>query len=118
AARVDDRLVEPMDGRSLLRSWNRPWILTEFWPGTRLDVPAWASIRAPDRQYVEYYDDTRVRPVFREYYDLERDPRQRRNKLAGPVWSMRASPAETTRMSLELAVARSCRGTAPPRECP
>jgi arylsulfatase A-like enzyme len=84
----------PHDGRSLLSSYNRDHLLLEWWrqsTGAPAATPeTWASYLSATRQYVEYYDlhtDTSGRPVgtggivFREYYDLVRDPFQLENLL-------------------------------------
>lgn len=68
----------PLDGRSLLREWSRDALLTEYSETVKSESPAWASIRARRYQYVEYYDDAGD-VIFREYYDLRRDPWQLNN---------------------------------------
>ena len=70
----------PIDGRSLLSDHRRDHILLEYWE-YKWHVPSWASIRTPDAQYVEYYDDA-GEVTFTEFYDLERDPWQLENLLA------------------------------------
>jgi len=78
-----------MDGRSLLdRSRERDRVFLEY-KKQRFAVsrpcpevgctPGWKSLRAPGYQYTEYYQRGRV--LFREYYDLRRDPWQLQNLL-------------------------------------
>lgn len=83
------------DGRSLLRTWRRDQVLTEWWNGRErpTNPPTWASLITQGWQYTEYYDtylDRQGRPSegtrevsFREYYDLRTDPYQRVNLLHG-----------------------------------
>lgn len=69
---------EPIDGRLLLNpnyKWNR--LLTEYWGATGggAGTPTWASLRTDTYQYVEYYrEDARITVIFREYYNLTKDP--------------------------------------------
>ena len=90
AARVPTDRLE-LDGRPLLSASSpRERILIEFYTeGLRLT--SWASIRTPSWQFIEYYgktrgvsdllDGSRDRIIFREFYDLEKDPWQLRNLL-------------------------------------
>lgn len=84
----------PQDGRSLLRRGSRDHLLVEFWRrGVDPRLPhSWASYVTRTEQYTEYYDlrtNASGRPVgsgkvlFREYYDLVKDPYQLVNKLHG-----------------------------------
>jgi arylsulfatase A-like enzyme len=75
--------AEPMDGKSLLQTWTRRHLFTEYYR-TRHHywIRGWASVRTRRMQYVEYYDDEdRSHVVFREYYRLDRDPWQLTNVL-------------------------------------
>ncbi len=111
AARVaPDPAQPPLDGHSLLSDERRVRIVLEHWRGNR--VPSWASLRTRRLQYVEYYRDGRT--VFREYYDLVRDPWQLRNLLhdgnpAGP---------DVAALSQQLQLDRRCVGTAGESACP
>jgi len=78
-----------MDGRSLLdRSRERDRVFLEY-KKQRFAVsrpcpevgctPGWKSLRGRGYQYTEYYQRGRV--LFREYYDLRRDPWQLQNLL-------------------------------------
>ncbi|WP_241267479.1 sulfatase family protein [Streptomyces scabichelini] len=83
----------PQDGMSLLSDADRDHLLVEGWQagdGPVRDKGSWAAYVAKDAQYVEYYDlragaggkETGTgRVIFREYYDLEKDPYQLTNKL-------------------------------------
>ena len=78
-----DPAKPPLDGRSLLDSGRRGRMLLEYWKEPGRPIPTWASLRTRRFQYVEYYRDGRR--VFREYYNLLRDPWQLRNLLADGV---------------------------------
>ena len=105
----DDLLT--MDGRSLVGDEERSRILFEHSSGelSGRTIPPWASIRSEDYQYVEYYDGDSV--VFREYYDLTRDPHQLRNLLGDDDPS---NDPNVTALSRLLAQDRACAGPACP----
>jgi arylsulfatase A-like enzyme len=96
-----------MDGRSLLGHWNRDRLLIEFFEAQ--GRPSWASTVTRSYQYTEYYEDTDA-VVFREYYDMERDPWQLDNLLAGDE----ANRVDIPRLSDRLARDRECRAAACP----
>ncbi|MDX6742253.1 sulfatase [Actinocorallia sp. A-T 12471] len=84
----------PQDGHSLLGTTERDHILLEFWRqgGDRRPPHSWASYVSKTEQYTEYYalrTDPKGDPVgtgrvvFREYYDLVKDPYQLVNRLHG-----------------------------------
>ena len=105
--------VYPMDGHSLLKKrFSRPEILTEYWHSSHYasDVPSWASIRTVRYQYVEYRRKGRV--IFREYYDLRRDPFQVLNLLANP--SRKDDPRNLRELHRRLRRLRRCEGAACP----
>ncbi|HYO61291.1 MAG TPA: sulfatase [Actinomycetota bacterium] len=96
--RVDDRLAANIDvaptvfdaagirpaierdGRSLLRRWERPYLLLERWRTQHAPmIPDWASLWTGTGQYVEYSDDGTI--TARAYYDLVEDPWQLDNLL-------------------------------------
>jgi arylsulfatase A-like enzyme len=80
AAQVDPSAGFRPDGRSLLQTNTRDRLLLEYW----VDIggtPTWASLRTTSYQYIEYYGDDGLTPVFKEYYDLEEDPWQLENLL-------------------------------------
>jgi arylsulfatase A-like enzyme len=115
AARVQPSARFPQDGRDLFDpSWKRSYILTEHWaergPRRRSSwVPTWASLRSLGWQYIEYYDGRRT--VFREYYDLRKDPNELKNVLAK---RQSHAGAAIRRLHIRLQHARGCRGAACP----
>jgi arylsulfatase A-like enzyme len=109
AAGVPQDQATPMDGRSLLDpTWQRDRILLEFWCNVGL-CNRWASLRTRTDQFVEYYDQGEV--VFREYYDLQRDPWQLVN-LEGDGVKGNSPPLEPHRQALEEA--KRCAGATCP----
>ncbi|MGH2685306.1 MAG: sulfatase-like hydrolase/transferase, partial [Actinomycetota bacterium] len=99
----------PLDGRSLLDPASRSKMLTEGWTGTG----GWASIRTPQYQFIELYDEGGgIR--FREYYDLRRDPWQLRN-LFGDRRGRNDPFVRPLRR--DLAAARACAGTTGTSAC-
>jgi arylsulfatase A-like enzyme len=118
-------LMEPglyaMDGRSLLGSHSRDRLLVEWWRQRPDEQPySWASQVTGTEQYTEYYD-THLGPkgrlagsgnvMFREYYDLRRDPWQLTNLLH------QATPQDEQALgipalSARLALDRTSAGTA------
>lgn len=104
AAGVRQPVNPPLDGRSLLSRERRRRLLLEFWRFG--SFPAWASIRTRSYQYVEYFGGRR-RPVFREYYDLRRDPWQLRNLL----YQGSTERPNVRRLARTLAAMRRCRGS-------
>ncbi len=100
----------PMDGRSLLdSSWTRPRILTEYRnSGNVWTPPTWASLRTPDLQYVEYYDEGER--IFREYYDLRADPWQLTNLLFDGDPANNPDASTLRILSDQLSADRSCVG--------
>jgi arylsulfatase A-like enzyme len=113
---LDATMIEPdpghqLDGTSLLDTWTRERLLTEFW--SEAGIPSWASIRTSEYQYVEYYDGEEV--TFREYYDLAADPWQLVNLLADGDPS---NNPDVGSLSTRLALDRSCSGTEGPAACP
>ena len=103
---------EPMDGKSLLGGDARQEILFEYF-GSRVgrDVPAWASIRSPSYQYVEYYEPTTGVVQFIEYYDLVLDPFQLTNLLADDDPT---NDPPTAVLAIELQQVRDCSGPSCP----
>ncbi|SEG75615.1 Arylsulfatase A [Thermomonospora echinospora] len=103
-----------LDGRSLLRPQVRDRLLLEWWrAGPHQARHSWAATVTADYQYVEYYDTVLHGGVltgtgailYREYYDLRRDPYQLTNLLHD------ATPAvmdqlDTTFLSARLAADR------------
>lgn len=100
-----------VDGRNLLTGARRDRVLLEYWhDAANGGYPTWASTYAPgDFQYIENYEGG---TVFREYYDLRRDPWQLTNLLAGRT---AAGVPDTDRLATALRRARTCAGA---RDCP
>jgi arylsulfatase A-like enzyme len=103
----------PLDGSSLLSPSRRNRILLEYW--REVSIPTWASIRTRTYQYTEWYEDDGVTPMFREYYDLVRDPWQLVNLLADPDG---ANDPSLPALEAQLQADRECEGTSPPVGCP
>lgn len=101
----------PLDGRSLLDPAARAEILLEYAEDPGFNYPAWASLRGPAWQYLEYYDEDATTVTFAEYYDLAADPYQLTNRLAD---GDPANDPDTAALSARLARVRSCAGAACP----
>jgi arylsulfatase A-like enzyme len=109
----------PIDGRSLLGSFTRTRILSEYWqegstPGP-VGTPTWASIRTPTYQYVEYYAADGTTIIDREYYNLVDDPWQNLNLLGD---SSTANDPDTSAAETQLDQDRACVGTTGDTACP
>lgn len=105
---LDAAGVEPdqrVDGRSLLQEWTRDSILTEVYGAISRPELRWASIVAPDYQYVEYYGGDETVTQFREYYDLTADPWQLENLLGDDD---RSNDPNIAALTTELAEYRTC----------
>lgn len=116
------RLGYPLDGRAYLdprfSGPSRSALLLEQHtsPDFRY-VPPWASMRGRDYQYVEYYasDAPGAAVVFREYYNMARDPHQLYNLLAeSPPALPPPSAATLAALHTRLTAARACKGAACP----
>ena len=109
----------PLDGRSLLDTWDRDHVYIEYFPDkTVTSIGPWASVRTRTAQYSEYYSADGVTTDFREYYDLERDPHQLSNLLGDEDPGNDPSPAELQPLMVQLANNRSCQGTIGTNPCP
>ena len=104
---IPDRL--PMDGRSLLQSWQRRQVLTEFRRVRVSRAPTWAALRTGRYHYIEYYRGGRI--SFREYYRLRSDPWELVNLLHDG--DPRNDP-DIGRLHRRLVALRTCVGTACP----
>jgi arylsulfatase A-like enzyme len=108
-----DPASPPLDGSSLFGQPGRSRILLEYW--REGSIPTWASTRTRTYQYTEWYKDDGVTPMFREYYDLVRDPWQLVNLLrdGNPV-----NNPDVGTLSGQLTQDRACEGSGPPVPCP
>jgi len=118
-ADIDPKPEFPMDGRSLLGSFSRNRILTEFWqegdtPGS-VGTPTWASVRTPTYQYIEYYAADGTTVIDTEYYNLVNDPWQNTNLLGDASTS---NDPDTTAAEEQLDHDRACVGTTGDTACP
>jgi len=98
------------DGRSLLEKRARDRLLLEYW----VDIgrtPTWASLRTKTYQYIEYYAEDGLTPVFKEYYDLKQDPWQLENLLGDPDPLNDPAISEAAR---QLDLDRRCSGSSCP----
>lgn len=103
----DGRVLFDRSGR--LTRWRRPHgILTEHWCNNR-GCDYWASIlRWRRRAYTEYYSDpAKTQVVYREYYDLARDPWELHD-LLHDGHGRRPPHALIRRLHLRLARWKSC----------
>ena len=105
AAGIEPDPAVPFDGHSLLGGASRKKMLTEAWTGQG----GWASVRARDYQYIEYYGrGGGVRE--REYYNMATDRWQLRNLFGDGRKSNDPYPGA---LQKELAAARGCVGSGP-----
>jgi len=109
AAGIDPLERYPLDGRSLLSSWDRPHVLVEQFGNDIKDLPDWASLRSHSFQYTEYRRDGEL--VLREYYDMERDPWQLENLLGD---DSEENDPDIEELETALEEARSCEGASCP----
>ncbi len=99
-----------LDGMSLWGDRGRKRLFFEHWGRYGHGIPNWASIRTRRYQYVEYYGRRGAR-IFREYYNLRKDPWQ----LANPFGDKsRRDDPRTEDLSKQIRRYRHCAG----RECP
>jgi len=87
-----------VDGMSLLRDRQRPWLLLEYLNPDTPAIPRWRAFLAPGkREYIQWEDG------FVEDYDLRRDPNQMdARNLADPT------------IAAKIEAAKNCRGA----DCP
>lgn len=83
-ARIEADTKNPIDGRSLLEKGARKDLLLEF-AGLKEDgIPRWAALRTGTELYAEYYGEGGEKLMFRELYDLGKDPFQLTNLASRP----------------------------------
>jgi arylsulfatase A-like enzyme len=107
----------PLDGRTLLDTWDRDHVYSENKFGGQ-GFPSWSTIRSPTEQYIEWYDEDLETISFREYYDLGEDPWQLKNLLGDGDGTNDPAPGRLTELSLQIARDRRCEGTSGPGACP
>jgi arylsulfatase A-like enzyme len=113
AARVTSN--PSMDGRPMLRSAPRRKMFLEYFRDPIYpQIPSWRSIRTANLQYIEYYDAS-GHIIFREFYDLVRDPYELHNLLGDADPS---NDPDVGHLQVELADAQHCRGVEGPAACP
>lgn len=96
-----------MDGNSLLDpSWGRDRIHLEFLSGNS-PSGAWASTRAADFQYTEYYGTDGI-VDFKEYYNLETDPEQLVNILEDGNIANDPTPLRLAELAAQLQQDKDC----------
>jgi arylsulfatase A-like enzyme len=79
-------------------------------------IPAWASLRTKNWQYIEFYEKSNNTALhFREYYDLVADPWQLSNVLADKD---PGNDPDVEALSARLRKAAVCVGTAGANPCP
>jgi arylsulfatase A-like enzyme len=106
AAGITD-LNSPLDGRSMLSSYSRSRLLTEFFDSLS-SAPPWASTVTKTYQYIEYNDGS----GFREYYDMVRDPWQLDNLFNDGVSGN--EPRDPAALASQLARDERCSGSTCP----
>ncbi len=105
------RPTHNLDGLSLLGDRTRQRLLLEHWGHFyKGGLPSWASTRTRDYQYVEYYG-RESRRVFREYYNLRKDPWQLKNLFGD---RKKKNDPYGPPLKRQLTEDRRCRG----RSCP
>jgi arylsulfatase A-like enzyme len=109
----------PIDGRTLLGTdSHRQRLLTEYFIGTEFrgsPQGMWASTRTDTYQYTEYYGADGSTVVFREYYNLRKDPWELHN-LLGDATTL--NDPNVAALHLQLAQDRVCVGTVGANACP
>jgi arylsulfatase A-like enzyme len=101
--------IHPMDGIDLLDpTVKRKALLLESWPVRGSPTPRWTGLLFNQAEYVVYPDEQGV-PIFREFYDLRRDPQQLTNVLQDGVSS---NDPNVSRLDAWLAMMNACKGPA------
>jgi arylsulfatase A-like enzyme len=87
--------VTSTDGRSIVASPPRDRLLLEsfYRQGQLDDLPTWAATLTGDYQYTEYYNGSGKR-IFREYFNLQKDPFQLNNLLRDGKPGNNPNPAD------------------------
>ncbi len=118
AARLPRYITDRMDGRSLLGRHRRTRLLLENFfsreNARHQGYPEWTSLRTRSAQYTEWRGPEGTL-LYRELYDLARDPAQLDNLLATAGERVAARAA---RMAADLQRLRACAGTTGVYACP
>jgi arylsulfatase A-like enzyme len=101
----------PVDGRSLLGSFQRDRLLLEHYKRVDRETPSWAAHRTLDYKYIETYAVGHVVTEEREFYDLEKDPWELTNLFSSNFNEARADP-------VQLRADLTCSGTEGATACP
>jgi arylsulfatase A-like enzyme len=111
----------PMDGSSLLTAGNtgptaarRQAYMEYFTDPIYPDVPSWGSLLTHARHYIAWYD-TDGRVIFREFYNLRKDPFELDNLLGN---TDAADDPDVTSLDAELFRDRRCVGLTGSKACP
>jgi arylsulfatase A-like enzyme len=97
----------PLDGVSLMGGVKRQRLFLEQWDNYRPKLRSWASIRTRGSQYIEYYNRAEDKIVFRQFYDIRRDPWQRRDLLHDVK---RSNDPNVSRLARAVNELKSCAG--------
>jgi arylsulfatase A-like enzyme len=105
AARIHPSSRFPLDGKSLFSKNRRKHLLLEYWKEgwEPLQTPNWASTLRAGYQFIQYYSGSKV--LFREYYNLRRDPWQLHNLLGD---GNRGNDPDVRALASALRRERSC----------
>jgi arylsulfatase A-like enzyme len=114
AAGLEGSLEHEVDGMSLLGSQQRDRLLLEHFFEPRRQVPTWASLITDRQQYTEYYELDGETRIFREYYNLLRDPWHLRNLLRDHNPRNNPNPLIVRRLANQLKADRVCAGSSCP----
>jgi arylsulfatase A-like enzyme len=100
---------DPLDGRSVLGSISRPWMLIEYSDG----IDHWRSLVNAEKQFIEHYRIDDIVKSRLELYDLREDAIEHEN-----LYGSGAQPGEGEPDPLEfrtpLAQYQNCKGSACP----
>jgi arylsulfatase A-like enzyme len=109
AAGISVDAKHPFDGRSLLEDGARDELLLEFAGLEEQGIAPWAALTTGSQTFVEYYRRRTGEVLFKELYDLEKDPYELQN-LAG----VKELETRVEALSKRLASVRDCSGS----DCP
>jgi arylsulfatase A-like enzyme len=94
-----------MDGVDLLDpTAKRRLLLLEYWSGTGMYID-WRALVRSRYEYVEYRDPASQKVIFREYYNLAKDPFQLTNLMQHPSAALKR---KVTAISASLTTLSTC----------